>query len=164
MTISGLNTETTYVFIALFRVSWLRVSTDPQVLNEQKKRKTFDRIVVRIGRERKGIVLSIATKMVSAPRDLVRAIHQGVCRCLPILMYTAKRGCGTISVAIESDSRLQLRWFPVPALRYTLAWSKTHADYPKVYRGFGRGNHLSCNQEYEAQLGRGKNWQKLASK
>ena len=32
-------------------------------------------------------------------------------------------------------ARLQLRWFGVPVLQYTLRWSKTPAEYPEVYRG-----------------------------
>ena len=43
--------------MALLRISRLRVSADPQMLNEQKL-KTLDRSVFRVCRERKGIVRS----------------------------------------------------------------------------------------------------------
>ena len=44
-----------------------------------------------------------------------------------VIPWSLKVNCGY--------SRLQLRWFRVPVLQYTLGWSKTPADYPTVYRG-----------------------------
>ena len=46
--------------------------------------------------------------------------------------YTADLGRGNHLSCNREYSRLQLRWFRVPVLRYTLGWSNTPADHPDV--------------------------------
>ena len=73
------------------------------------------------------LLLSIATKMVSAP--LVRGILQGGQQVSStILMYTEKRGRGTILVAIESTEKHKTR--ATETLRFFMIVQGTFVKVP----------------------------------